>query len=240
MLGFVELTAADAFSGRLSRLFSDLLCPSFPDDDERESQENIQRFLTLKANGWYGPNNYHVVVLEEQGTIIATSISDYLALPNSAVIEFLAVAPAWRGRGLASSLLRFTEQLLEADARLAHARPLEAIFCEMDDPAIAQTSAGVSQAAPRSLIWHHWGFRRLDFRYLQPRLDPDKKPVEHLLLLCKQPGSDHVDCSLVRSALHEYLRLAMRIDDPSACPEFRQMEERLPAQSNLVLLPLHQ
>ena len=95
-----DLGAGAADLEILQLFYEDLYTAAFPDPDERESLANMKRYLELKASGWYGANNYHVRVLVDGGHTAAGSVSDYLAGPNTGVIEFLVVAPDARRRGL--------------------------------------------------------------------------------------------------------------------------------------------
>ena len=76
----------------------------------------------------------------------------------------------------------------------------------------------------RALVWHRWGYGVADFPYVQPALSADQQPVRTLLLMAKpcgpadgppSPGASSVPVELLIAALHEYLRWAMRIAEPS-------------------------
>src|SRR4030095_4567943 len=122
-LVFHELTASPAHRALLRRFSDEAYAPEFPDPDERESLVNIERYLELKAQGWYGDNAYHVVVAEDDGMIVGGAISDYLADPNAGVVEFLVVTPAARGQGLGRRLLDVTEGSIDdAGRRLGRPR----------------------------------------------------------------------------------------------------------------------
>ena len=60
----IELDQSLPRRDRLRAFFYGIYCGSFPDSDERETLENMARYLSLKAEGWYGESNFHVVVLE--------------------------------------------------------------------------------------------------------------------------------------------------------------------------------
>ncbi|HET6426717.1 MAG TPA: hypothetical protein VFG20_23695, partial [Planctomycetaceae bacterium] len=62
---FFDLTDAPADAARFDRFIRELYIPGFPDPDERESPENMREYLRLRAAGWYGENNYHIVLLTE-------------------------------------------------------------------------------------------------------------------------------------------------------------------------------
>ncbi len=43
----------------------------------------MERYLGLKAQGWYRKNNYHIIVATEAGEFIAGAIADFLAEANA-------------------------------------------------------------------------------------------------------------------------------------------------------------
>lgn len=226
---FRELAAGD--SALLHRFYKELYLPQFPDPDERESLANIERYLRLKEEGWYGRNNYHVTVVLDQGAPIAGAISDYLAEPNAGMIEFLVVAAAQRRRGLGAALLRRTEAMLDEDARMAAGSGVAAVLAEIEDPFRVALPAEGLDPFRRALIWAKWGYRRLDFPYVQPALSEAQGPVRYLMLAIKPLlAGDPVPAPLLRSFLQEYLRWAMRIDAPDRDPSFRGMARCLAAR----------
>src|SRR5215831_18986085 len=80
---FREIDASPGGLAELSRFYRRAYVREFPDPDERESLANMKRYLRLKAQGWYGRNNYHIVLAELDGEPIGGSVVDYLAEPNA-------------------------------------------------------------------------------------------------------------------------------------------------------------
>jgi hypothetical protein len=63
---YIELTYQREDRERLQRFYRELYIPEFPDEDERESLENMERYLELKEQGWYGKNNYHIIQIKHK------------------------------------------------------------------------------------------------------------------------------------------------------------------------------
>jgi hypothetical protein len=227
---FREISSSSGSDMQLLRQFyAECMVPAFPDEDERESLENIEEYLRLKRDGKYGANNYHVIVACDDDNPIAGSIFDYLVEPNAGVIEFLLVSPGQREGGLASLLLRQTESALAADAQRV-GREVGWIAAELDDPFRVSLAESDFNPFTRVSIWHRWGYRMLDFRYIQPALSPEKSPATTLLLAAKTLSPEFaasIPTARVLSFLREYMVWAMRIETPATDPVYREMAERL-------------
>ena len=211
----------------LHRFYFECFVAAFPDEDERESLENIQTYLRLKDDGRYDANGYHVIVACDDDEPVAGSIADYFVEPNAGVIEYLAVKPGQRRGGLGTTLLRQTESALALDAQRS-GQQLAWVVAEVDDPIRTPLSESGMNPFTRASIWHGWGYRRLDFPYVQPALLPGTSPVETLLLAAKTLSpefTESIPTEKVLSFVHEYLRLAMRIPRPEADPDFCAMAE---------------
>jgi GNAT superfamily N-acetyltransferase len=226
MTAFRELTAEPADLALLEAFYETLYVSEFPDPDERESLENMIDYLRRKGQGWYGANNYHIVLSIVDGEIMAGAIADYVAEPRAGVLEFLVVSPASRGTGLGKRLLAHVEKLLDADSP----GRLRCVVAEVNDPLVSPPEGDNLNPVTRALIWHRWGYRGLDFPYVQPPLSPEHAAVGTLILICKPLREDWtagVPATVVALIVHEYLRWAMRIERPEGCAEYRAMAEHL-------------
>jgi len=220
----------------LSHFYEQLYIAGFPDADERESLANMTRYLTLRRQGWYGDNSYHILVAVEEGRVIAASVSDYLAVPNCGVIEFVLVDEGLRGRGLGKMIHDATLEVLNADARRTGRSGVDALAIELNDP--FQVPPGEDNYDPfrRALIWDSWGYGQLCFPYVQPALSATQEPVTCLLFAARPiaaPLRDGFPAALVLDILEGYLRWAMRIDEPDRNPQFADMKKFLRARGRI-------
>jgi hypothetical protein len=241
VLSFRELTASSGDRALLRRFYDDVYAPEFPDPDERESFASIERYLELKAKGWYGDNAYHVIVVESEGAVLAGAIADYLADPNAGVVEFLVVTPTSRRGGLGRCLLDQTEASLAADARRAGRPALDFIVAEIDDPFRVDLAADNFDPFVRARVWGGWGYRKVDFPYVQPALSETQQPVHHLMLAVKPLAdacADGLPAPRLLDTVRAYLRWAMRLTEPEANAEYRAMREHLAARARVALIPL--
>lgn len=226
----------------LERFYHNHYVAEFPDPDERESLENIKTYLHLKEKGWYGKNDYYVIVaVDAENKPVGGSISDFLDEPNAGVIEFLFINSERRLAGLGRRLLEETERVLHDSAQRHRGRPLDWIIGEMEDPFRCPTYGDAFDPFARTQVWHRWGYRRIDFPYVQPALSAQQSPVDTLLLIaktCSPRFTDTIPSAQVRLLLQEYLRWAMRIPEPKSNIEYRQMASYLSQHESVELLPL--
>ena len=213
----------------LARFYRETYVAQFPIADERESLENMTEYLRRKTSGWYGRNNYHIVLGFHDGRPQAGSITDYLAEPNAGVIEFLTIADSLRQHGRGRQLLEATEQRLAEDAARS-GRALDCIVAEMNDPFKPGGAADSLDPFTRAAIWDKWGYRKLDFPYIQPALSREQAPVTGLLLLVKACRPDYasgIPAATMESILREYMRWAMRIEEPEQLDAYRRMRDAI-------------
>lgn len=213
----------------------------FPDYNERESIENMLQYLRLKVDGWYGLNNYHIVLGYDEDVLVSACVSDYFHTGNTGVIEFLLVSPQTRGKGYGRQMLNEMHRIFDADARRASHSGVDYIMGEMNDPFLTDSTEDNIDPFGRAKIWGGWGFGVLDFPYVQPALADDKTAVRNLLLMAKSVGKvaqENVSSATVKSVTFDYLKWAMRFDDPTKEIEYRKMSEYLDAKKWINLMNL--
>ena len=240
MITFRELTAHRDDLAVLAEFHRSLYVGLFPDPDERESLANMAGYLRLKEHGWYGANDYHIVLAFVGDLLAGAVIADYLAEPAAGVIEYLLVSPDVRGRGVGRALMDHIEAVLAADAS-AGGRELAGVVAEMNDPRAVPAMADTLDPVARALIWHRYGYVGLDFPYRQPALSPGQAPVTGLILIGKPLSAawrERVPASAIILVVREYLRWAMRIERPADSAEYRCMAAHLSARDDVGRLPL--
>ena len=177
-------------------------------------------------------------LLLEDGEPIGGVIADYLATPETGVLEFLVVAGDRRRAGLGRRLIEWIEATLLDDARRSGGE-LRGFVAELNDPFKSPADDSLD-AFQRLQVWNAWGYAKLDFPYVQPALSADQKPVRYLMLALKPRGvrPAAIEAETVRSIVHEYVRWAMRIPEPTRCAEYAEMGRYLDAHASIPLIPL--
>jgi hypothetical protein len=169
------------------------------------------------------------------------AIFDYLAEANCGVIEFMMAIKLSRQSGLGSALRAYTEKLLSDDARRNGNPGLACVLAEMNDPFALNSLDDNLDPFVRARIWSAWGYKRLDFPYVQPALSADQDPVRNLLLIAKpmDPAyAQEIPATQLLAAVAGYMIWAMRIETPQNNAEFGAMQAYLKSATHVALKPL--
>ena len=80
-------------------------------------------------------------------------------------------------------------------------------------------------------FWH------MDFKYVQPALSANQKPVDGLWLTIspQRVSVDEVPAKLVADIVYDYVKYAMCIDEPRSCAEYLNMENEITAKGTVKL-----
>lgn len=198
----------------------------FENPDERESSENIRKYLSLKKSDFYENNIYEVLCSIDSGKLTGFLVGDYYAEPEVAVIEFIGVDDRVRNSGIASRLL---DDFITRINKLSGTTP-KGIFCEVDTSPESRGSGSYSLH-----FWNHLGFVVVQARYVQPALQDGKNPVSDLILLYRDITREGLSSDTLLSFLRAYFKYAMDIEMPEDTPEYRQLSSRV---SRWDLIPL--
>ena len=184
---FLVYTSAD--SPGFERLYA-LYRSVFPDPDEAEDLPGIKASLELVGDAAlterYGKFEEFWIAALDKGEVAGGVNFTAFKGSRSAHINYLFTSTESRGRGIGSALLEKVREISQADW----------IFCEQNDPSLMtpeQLEADIAAAGispeQRSAWWRRRGFGKLDFRYVQPPLSPEKEPAEGMSLnVCPSEG----------------------------------------------------
>jgi ribosomal protein S18 acetylase RimI-like enzyme len=225
----------------LLAFYAEIYLYEFLDPNERESLDNMLDYLKKKSEGWYGSNNYHILLMvnKENQEVLAGSVFDYLEEPNCGVIEFIAVRKEHRRKGYGERMVKEIVGLLRSDAAKTPHRALDWMICEVNNPLATDMSLETMDPSQRLRFWEKLHFRILKFHYYQPALSEDKEPVGnlHLLGTVFNPNWDplSVSSAMLAKAVSEYARLAMRIPIPERHPVVKRMLDEIMLEGKVEL-----
>lgn len=139
--------------------------------------------------------DYRFLLLRHEGSVAGFAIQFARPGADFALLEYMAVEPSLRSRGLGARL--FAACL--ADARQAN--PRAKVLIELDDP--AEPASDGAQRARRMRFYLRLGCARVaSLQYVLPLVGPNGELPPRMVLLAHAPGQ--VD--LLRATLQDWLR----------------------------------
>jgi len=158
----------------LCNMYGQLFLSAFPDDDERESLENLIRSVR--------PGNkdidQHIVHLKTKTSIVGSIVFSYFREASAGYIAYIVVDNNQRKKGYATKLFEKGMQIMEEDARRNNNKSVKYIYLELEK---------FEEKVPLSAyMWSRLGFKRLGLSYIQPPLN-EKKNSSNILMLAVLP-----------------------------------------------------
>ena len=145
-------------------------------------------------------------------------------------IIYIFVRPEYRSFGLANHLLRLTE---EYALNFSGQRGPVLFFCEQNAPELMTAEEyfmdnlnALIDQCERLKWWDRLGYKRLNFNYIQPPLNPGMEPCLNLTLNVRAGDIKEVPSELVREHLERFFGIAVfKGRDASGDPFYeRQMQ----------------
>lgn len=216
----------------LGRFYTDIYMESFPDENERETFNNLLLYLSkIDMNNEY---RYHIVLAkDENGTIVGGCVFNYYKKSNSGVIEFLAVKKDLQSNGIGSKIYKHVLSMLEEDARFFNDKMLFGVFCEIDSPEY-------SKAVVKKYLyfWDRNGYKRLDFHYVQPALSSEQQAVKGLWFIGLSfiEEKDNMSGEIILSVLYDYLKYGMKIEFPERDKTYIEMKKEIKEKDSIKMI----
>jgi GNAT superfamily N-acetyltransferase len=186
---------------------------AFQNHDEKEAFGDLLSYRRL-----YGSQLLVfplVLMCEEE--VVGGVVFDYFNEHATLAIEFIAVLPTMRKRGVAKFLVNHVIQYVKDCGY----EP-KWLMLEIDKP-------GVSGDADLSYVyfWHKLGLQVVDFHYIQPPLSLEKEPSYGLYLCAKSLMDEQctvLPAEVLRAFLDNYLTFAIRVEGQD-CQILKRMLE---------------
>jgi len=244
--------------------FYELYGKVFTLPEEREPIEGFQTVLALTSEPAiareFGPVSERITVALDPATGKVAGATNYIyygygdawarhGAAASCQLNFICVDPDYRGRGLAPLLLGDMEEKLGTFARetVPASRGFLFATCEQNNPARMtkeQRAADVRDSGmdphDRLAWWVRRGYRRLDFSYSQPPLNPGQDACAYLDYYVRFP--DGVPrATLPAAILAEHLRRFFFVSvgkleiDMNANPEWIAQRDALAARDAVTI-----
>lgn len=129
-------------------------------------------------------------------------VFDYLSKINVGLIEYIAVSKKYRKKGIATKILNCMVEKLNKKSEEKNQKRIKFICGEVEK------SFGKKQE--KHYFWEKYGFKELNFNYIQPALDESKKNVEIMRfgIMTKIPNAEfdekYISTDLLEEILYEY------------------------------------
>ena len=153
----------------------------------------------------------------------------YLSKINVGLIEYIAVSKKYRKKGIATKILNYTVDILNNESKKKNIKRIEFICGEVEKV--------LKDKQDKHYFWDKYGFKKLDFKYIQPALDENKKDVEIMTfeIMTKIPGvefdKETINSSLLKEILYEYYG-----KNEEAKETLNKMNKEINSKGNLIKL----
>lgn len=215
------------------RFYKEVLESSF-DEDELETYEQLLDTLKKSERGDNGLNSYHVLIVLEENALLGGVIYDYFIDTNTGIIEYIATSNKVTQKGVASYAFQVVNKLLNEEAKRNGYEKISYITCEVEKE--------IDGKGSNHYFWEKFGFRALDFSYIQPPLDEDKEVVDimNFGIITKAPlaiyDKEEIEKDELKSILHDYYHYTMRIEDVEHCEYYIKMCHDIDSKEKIKLI----
>ncbi|MDF5752744.1 GNAT family N-acetyltransferase [Spongiactinospora sp. TRM90649] len=209
----VLVKCADIDDDLFVRFYETVLAPAFP-PAELVGLETARVVYRAPEYGHFG------TIAMVDGEPVGGALGSFSPSSGILLLDYLAVRPEQRGRGLGSALIGHLRT-----AWRPKARPV-AVLAEVEDP--ARHSASVfGDPVARLRLYDRTGWSLLPVDYFQPSLAPGLPRVQGMFLICLGPAGPTVPTEAVLAFLDEYVRGCEGDEAARSDPEYLALREQV-------------
>lgn len=207
----------------LINFYTKIYLVNFPDDNERESLENL--LIYLRNNKNEDIYKYHIVIEKYRNKIIGGAIFDYYIKNNYGIIEYITIDKQYQSQGYGELLYNYICNILNKDSNKYNKKMYDYIFGEIktiDNNYIITDKKYIH-------FWNKYNFKRINIHYIQPPLSRNKESVNNLCLIVVSPNIDikNISVKLLKNVIYEYFKYSIGIEDPKETKEYKFIEKEL-------------
>ncbi|MBR3198437.1 MAG: GNAT family N-acetyltransferase [Bacilli bacterium] len=166
-------------------------------------KNQIEAYRQIKKNIKEKEGSYFIILyVDDKEYPVSGIVFDYLKKTNTGFIEYIATNKRFSKKGLASKLLNETIKTLNSQAKDNGYDRINFLACEVEKEKKIKKS--------KHYFWKKYGFKVLDFYYLQPPLDKTKKALSKMEfgIVSKAPKAEYffnnIDKDVIKEILEEY------------------------------------
>lgn len=169
-------------------IYDKFIVPMFPDEDDRDSFECMQEFMSKNPrenNIWY-----YALALNLDDKLAATTIGGLVKTKDSCFIksEYTAIDPDTKRQGSFIKIVDYRKDLMNEDAISNGYEAVDFIINQVVNPGkMTEEQKANYTVSPECIvkIWKRYGFRKIDFPFVQLPLEPGKEAMTHSDLYLK-------------------------------------------------------
>lgn len=194
----------------------------------KDNIEKIKKYLLYKTTGFYGHDNYHIIIAKETD-IVGFIIGYYYHSSSFGIIESIGVDEGTRGKSISRILLTEFEILAKNDA-INSTNLLNGLMVEVEDPQKTESS---NNSLP---FWDHCSYKLVCINYSKPsNLDAKLHAQNDLLLIKNLDGRSYIDVRIFLSLLKDHFIYATGNNNPEELEEFIKIRDQVSSYPYITL-----
>ena len=207
------------------KFYREIIVPNF-DDNECETIIQFENELKLEDDN---RKYYIIVILDDDTNTLGGIIFDYLADTNVGLIEYIVTDSKQKRKGIASASLKFMVNILNNEAKKRGCERIKFICGEVEKQ--------INGREDKHYFWEKYGFKKLDFNYIQPALDSEKQPVEIMDfgIMTKIPNAEFLEKGInskdLINILYDYYG-----EEPNSEITLSKMKKEIEDKGDVILL----
>lgn len=212
-----------------SKFYFEIYVNQFPDENERETLENIIR-QAKRLEEKKTVCMYHCILLIKNLEVVGGIIGDYFKNINCAAIEFVTISDEHRRRGYATKLInKFIGQCNLNAKNFTDNKKIDFYFFEVEKKEDTGSIAEREIRSKRLEFWADNSAKILNFKYSQPSLDSTKEVVEGLSLGVRfiERKEEYLEGDFILEFLREYFVYAFNMSDVNENDTYKELVNRL-------------
>lgn len=153
---------------------------------ERETKENMRRWIERKAKGELVPDDIHMMIAKQNGKTIGFSSCHYIDAIRSGFLGYIVIDPTLRSGGIGSNFYAAVRSGIETNVQRAHPQEKpRGMFMELD-----KESDEDDNTYRRFRFWNKNDVRPLNMHWQYPDLGNGAPPADMYLACAPLDGND--------------------------------------------------
>jgi len=198
----------------IKKFYNTVYTDCFLEENERETFENLLYYLKDQDPRC---SNHILIIKNIFGVPIGGAVFDYFKEYNFGVIEFICITPKLQSQNLGTALYKEVIKKFKELAHEAGYKHVDFIFCEIEDPEGDQTLKYLN-------FYRKYNYKRVNYKYIQPPLDENKKLVGNLWIIVNCFTDKQLTKEIFLRFIKSYYSFCMSIPDVENYMHYQYMK----------------